>query len=97
MRAVNFDIEQQVWAHLLGTKCLSADCSTSTLLLTEPYFNMRAIKDDTLEILFDAFDFAAVACVPGKCAANTLPHTLQRRHLLLTTTPDDDRRRADVV
>ncbi|XP_033103778.1 actin-related protein 6-like, partial [Anneissia japonica] len=41
---VNWDVQRQVWDHVFGKDVMNLDCSESTIIITEPYFNFLAIQ-----------------------------------------------------
>ncbi|WOH01026.1 hypothetical protein DCAR_0520404 [Daucus carota subsp. sativus] len=62
---INPDLQSTIWAHLFSTLRLTP--SHSSLLLTEPLFNLPSIQRHTDELVFEEFNFKAlyVADAPG--------------------------------
>ncbi|XP_033113780.1 actin-related protein 6-like [Anneissia japonica] len=57
---VNWDVQRQVWDHVFGKDVMNLDCSESTIIITEPYFNFLAIQEAMNEIFFEEYKFDAI-------------------------------------
>ncbi|KAK2971686.1 hypothetical protein RJ640_007724 [Escallonia rubra] len=56
---VNPDLQSSLWSHLFSS-LLRVTPSTSSLLLTEPLFNLPSIQRSTDEIVFEEFGFRSL-------------------------------------
>nr|XP_043623750.1 actin-related protein 6 isoform X2 [Erigeron canadensis] len=55
---INPDLQSSIWSHIFNT--LRITPSTSSLLLTEPLFNLASISRATDEIVFEEFNFKSL-------------------------------------
>ncbi|XP_020909427.1 actin-related protein 6 isoform X2 [Exaiptasia diaphana] len=62
---VNWDVEKQIWDHLFGKEGLQLNFKETTLLITEPQFNLPSIKEAMDEILFEEYNFYALSRSTG--------------------------------
>ncbi|XP_031574279.1 actin-related protein 6-like [Actinia tenebrosa] len=58
---VNWDIEKQIWDHMFGKEGLQVNFQETTLLITEPQFNLPSIKEAMDEIIFEDYNFHALS------------------------------------
>lgn len=67
---VAWDVQRDIWARALRA-LLPAGLSpaSAALLLTEPYFNLPALREAALQVAFDDLGFAAVALAPPAALA----------------------------
>ena len=76
---VNWDIERQLFDHVLGPSHLSINPPETDLIFTEPPFNFASIRDTLDEILFEEFGFRSVT----RCtAANLTAYRYSQQHPL---------------
>ena len=67
---VNWDIERQLFDHLLGPSHLSINPPETDLIFSEPPFNFSSIRDTLDEILFEEYGFRSVTrCTAGNLSA----------------------------
>ncbi|VDN55316.1 unnamed protein product [Dracunculus medinensis] len=58
---VNWDIQQKIWDRIIGKDVFDVTPSDTKLVLTDPIYNVPAIKDFSYEILFEHHSFHSVA------------------------------------
>jgi actin-related protein 6 len=59
-----WDVQKEVWARALRRLYPNLQPSNSGIVLTEPYFNLPALREAALQVLFQELGFAAVVMVP---------------------------------
>ncbi|CAL1712194.1 unnamed protein product [Somion occarium] len=68
---VDWDAEKAIWDSLFNTNFLGVDPTNSSLLITEPYFNLPNIQDTYDQFIFEEYEFQAYhRCTP----ASLIPH-----------------------
>ncbi|GIY09224.1 actin-related protein 6 [Caerostris darwini] len=66
----NWDIEKQVWDHVLGPDHFNVDFKETCCIVTEPYFNFVAMQETMIEVLFEDYKFHSIYRVnPGTLSA----------------------------
>lgn len=60
---VNWETQKNIWNYLFRSKFTLNDCTDTSILMTEPYFNFRSVDENLLEILFEEYKFKRVALV----------------------------------
>ncbi|KAF7309255.1 hypothetical protein MIND_00295800 [Mycena indigotica] len=54
---VDWDAQKAIWDGILSDQVLNVNPTTSTLVITEPYFNLPKIQDTTDEFIFEEYEF----------------------------------------
>lgn len=62
---MNWDIQQKIWDRIIGKDVFDVTPSDTKLVLTDPIYNVPAIKDFSYEILFEHHSFHSVAKTSG--------------------------------
>ncbi|KAL4073333.1 actin family [Scleroderma yunnanense] len=63
---VDWDAQKAIWDGLLSSEVLSVNASESSLLITEPYFNLPNIQDIYDQFVFEEYDFHSYhRCTPA--------------------------------
>lgn len=52
----NFDVQRQIWDYLFKNRCKWPDDAERCLILTQPYFNFRAIQEYLIETMFEDYN-----------------------------------------
>lgn len=63
---MNWDVQQQIWDRVLGVGALDVSFSDTRVVMTDPIYNVPAIRDFSDEILFEQYEFHSVAKTSGK-------------------------------
>ncbi|KAF7296326.1 hypothetical protein HMN09_01102600 [Mycena chlorophos] len=69
---VDWDAQKAVWDAVLSTQVLNVNPIASTLIMTEPYFNLPKIQETTDEFIFEEYEFRAAVKAPP---AAFMPYT----------------------
>jgi actin-related protein 6 len=62
---VNGDLEKTIWDYTFGKSCLDIEPTETNILITEPQFNFKFLQEVTCELLFEEYEFNAVARFNG--------------------------------
>lgn len=57
---LNWDTQREIWDYLINYKFKEMDTKETNLIITEPYFNFRALQNNTDEILFEEYGFKSI-------------------------------------
>ncbi|KAF9026474.1 actin-domain-containing protein [Hymenopellis radicata] len=69
---VDWDAQKAIWDGVFSDKVLNADTTESSLLLTEPYFNLPNIQEVYDQFVFEEYEFNSYyRCTP----ASLVPHS----------------------
>ena len=74
---VNWDIQRQLFDHLLGPSHLSISPQETDLIFTEPPFNFPSVRDTLDEILFEEYGFKSVT---RSTASNLSAYRYSKEH-----------------
>ncbi|CAG9460229.1 unnamed protein product [Pedinophyceae sp. YPF-701] len=61
---VNWDMEQEVWAHAFDHVC-GVDTKECSLVVTEPLMNFPALRETMDQVVFEDFGFQSYYCCPA--------------------------------
>ncbi|KAK2976131.1 hypothetical protein RJ640_010666 [Escallonia rubra] len=78
---VNPDLQSSLWSHLFSS-LLRVTPSTSSLLLTEPLFNLPSIQRSTDEIVFEEFGFRSLFVADSPSLVHLYEASRQPSHLV---------------
>ncbi|KAL6303887.1 actin-like protein Arp6 [Sparassis latifolia] len=68
---VDWDAQKAVWDGMFSSDCLEVDTTESSLLITEPYFNLPNIQEVYDQFVFEEYEFKSYyRCTP----ASLIPH-----------------------
>ncbi|KIJ64586.1 hypothetical protein HYDPIDRAFT_111953 [Hydnomerulius pinastri MD-312] len=63
---VDWDAQKAVWDGIFSTEVLSVDAPESSLIITEPYFNLPNIQDVYDQLVFEEYEFHSYhRCTPA--------------------------------
>lgn len=62
---VNWDVQLQIWDRLFGKECLNVDFQDSKLMLTDPSDIAKAVRDVSLEVAFETYQFESFLKTSG--------------------------------
>ncbi|VDK36680.1 unnamed protein product [Gongylonema pulchrum] len=65
---VNWDVQQKIWDRVFGAEALNVSFSDTRIVMTDPIYNVPAIRDFSDEILFEQYGFHSLA----KASASSL-------------------------
>lgn len=57
---INWDTQREIWEYLLTRKFSGLIPRETDLILTEPYFNFKAIQNNSDEVLFEEYGFNSI-------------------------------------
>ena len=63
---VNWDVQRQVWDYMFGKEFMALECSDTTAVVTEPYFNFSSVQEAMNEIFFEEYQFKALLRINGR-------------------------------
>lgn len=64
--------------------CFQLDCSSSSIVVTEPYFNFSSIQENMNELLFEEYDFKSIF----RCNSESLFTNIKTLQLSVSVTFD---------
>ncbi|KAF4590261.1 Actin- protein 6 [Pleurotus pulmonarius] len=68
---VDWDAQKAIWDGLFSNQCLGINTTESSLLITEPYFNLPNMQEVYDQFMFEEYDFESYyRCAP----ASLIPH-----------------------
>ncbi|KAJ7035683.1 actin-related protein Arp6 [Mycena alexandri] len=71
---VDWDAQKAIWDGILSDEVLNINPTESTLLITEPYFNLPKIQEVYDQFIFEEYEFQAQFRCPRWLAALLIPH-----------------------
>jgi actin-related protein 6 len=57
---INWDTQREIWDYVINYKFKHINPKETDLIITEPYFNFKAIQHNTDEVLFEEYGFKSV-------------------------------------
>ncbi|KAJ7065723.1 actin-related protein Arp6 [Mycena amicta] len=82
---VDWDAQKAIWDGVLSDEVLNVNPTTSTLIITEPYFNLPKIQDTVDQFIFEEYEFKA--CYRAT-PASFIPHGSLFQNDLGEATPE---------
>ncbi|KAF8332777.1 actin-domain-containing protein [Cantharellus anzutake] len=74
----DWDTEKAVWDNLFSPECLNVDTRATSLLVTEPYFNLPSVQDTYDQLVFEEYEFKSYLRTPAAPLAQYGPLFAQR-------------------
>ncbi|KAF8583586.1 Actin/actin-like protein [Ramaria rubella] len=65
----DWDVQKAVWDGLFGSEALSLDLQSTSLLITEPPFNLHSIQEKYDQLAFEEYEFASYVRCPAASLA----------------------------
>lgn len=62
---VAWDVQREIWARALRKTLPAVAPSSCGLVLTEPYFNLPALREATMQVIFQDLGFASLVLLPS--------------------------------
>ncbi|CAG8514886.1 9116_t:CDS:10 [Funneliformis caledonium] len=87
---INWQNEKEVWDRIFSKDVLNCDPKNTTLLITEPCFNLPNIQQNYDEVIFEAYEFEAYyrTIAPWLCIQNDTTSLYKDRFYKPNEVPD---------
>ncbi|RIA82976.1 actin family [Glomus cerebriforme] len=87
---INWQNEKEVWDRIFSKDVLNCDPKNTTLLITEPCFNLPNVQQNYDEIIFEAYEFEAYyrTIAPWLCIQNDTTSLYKDRFYKSNEIPD---------
>ncbi|CAB4415874.1 unnamed protein product [Rhizophagus irregularis] len=87
---INWQNEKEVWDRIFSKDVLNCDPKNTTLLITEPCFNLPNVQQNYDEVIFEAYEFEAYyrTNVPWLCIQNDTTSLYMDRFCKFNEVPD---------
>lgn len=81
---INWEIEREIWEYVFTRKFNGILPKETDLIITEPYFNFKAIQNNTDEVLFEEYGFNSILRTNGGYLSS-IYHLSTNTHVDTTT------------
>lgn len=67
---VNWDVQKTVWDYVFSKEVFNVNHASTTLVVTEPFFNFSSIQEAMSEIFFEEYEVDALLRINGEILEN---------------------------
>lgn len=61
-----WDLQKSTWDYMFSSECCNVDLSKHGVIVTEPYFNFRPIRELMTEVFFEDYEVPHLLRTNGK-------------------------------
>ena len=82
---LNWDTQKDVWDYLLGKDCFNAQLNSTSIVLTQPYFNFQSIQEGLCELWFEEMECESLLTINRRIISYSQNHSKLILLLIKTT------------
>lgn len=60
---INWETQKDIWDYVFGKECFNLNMSSSSVLLTQPYFNFQSIQEGLCELWYEEYECESLLTV----------------------------------